>query len=152
MRQRQTETISASFVRRNGGPDVCLRCGGNIIKQKWRGEGSCLQCGCWYYGNGHHSPVALMNTLPMTGWGNNAYLPELFPAPDLPSWVNDSPIFNSLVLHFDRCAASNGGCSCCIVQHLCQALFEEACDIAEMQRFSLTHFRLFVTRLQKLSK
>lgn len=140
----------------NNGPDICSRCGGNMLVQKWKGEGSCLQCGNWYYGNGHkgngngnghghHSSALLIQTA--------SYLvtEEPLSTTNEPSdRADDSPIFKTFSQIFKRCAASNGGCKHCRVMRKCQALYDRGGRIEGQGQFNLHYYRIFTQKAQNL--
>lgn len=133
----------------NNGPDICPRCGGNMLAQKWKGEGSCLQCGNWHYGNNGHgrrSPALLVRT------ARYLVVEEPLSDQELPSLVSDSPIFRAFTHIFDDCAAKNGGCGHCKAKRRCQALWNQGCLIEGQGHFNLRCYRIFSKKALDLLK
>jgi hypothetical protein len=152
-------------------PDNCPRClsqgyRGTLLATRWPGEASCLQCGFRFYGNngnGHHSSALLKQTAPYLiktehraekGISQEICPAEGKPSPDheLPSWINDSPIFNAFVQVIDDCAAAKGGCERCGVKRKCRALYNQASLIAVQGHFNLCRYRIFERKVQNLTR
>jgi hypothetical protein len=140
----------------NNGPDICFRCGGNMLAQRWKGEGSCLQCGYyWYYGNGHgrHFSALLIQTTPYSikteQKAEQGISQEIPPVEELPSSY-DTPIFKDFSQFFERCAASNGGCEHCRAERKCRALYDRGSRIASQGRFNLHYYRTFSQKARNL--
>lgn len=138
---------SMSLSQHNGGPDRCPRCGGTVCITRWQHEGSCINCGWWYYGgNGWHPPASLKQMIPLD------YQDDDFPFPPiLPTWINDTPIFSHLATLIDRCDTNNG-CEHCISRKQCRLIWDEACRLASIKSFGIHDLRVFSTKFDRLPK
>jgi hypothetical protein len=131
--------------QQNGVPDICRRCGGQVVATHWKSEGSCLQCGCWYYGNGNGHRQALLIPSQFSG--------ELAQHPPVESQVvksSDGSPFSSLARLLDRCASSNGGCAHCKARRRCLSLWNQASEIASTGEFGVHQLRVFAVKFEKI--
>lgn len=150
----------------NNGPDICPRCGGVMLMARWPGEGSCLQCGYWYYGNGHngnghngngahHFPTLLAQTTPYLikteHQAEGGISQEIPPVEELPS-PYDTPTFKAFIQFLRDCAASNGGCEHCQVKRKCRALYDQGALLEGQGHFNLSNYRSFTRKVQNLQK
>lgn len=116
-----------------------------MIVTKFPREGSCLQCGWWYYGNGNH-PINSYQIM-----RENSSFITLSSSPDLTTIsIIDNPALNALAECLDSCARKNGGCENCAIRKSCYATWVKACLLSMSKYFNFRDYRLFAIQFQKL--